>query len=208
MAFFDNTGGSDMQSVEMKPTANGLVAGETRERYRNEALTELVLRGAGIAMVAGSLLMWFMLPVDVETGRIATLGGTASMMAAVGLGVFAFGTRGFRRQMTVDIDRGTLALTKINIRDQMRVAREIDLGKIESVFLRRPEKVDGVATLLVRVAGAQAPAIALTGTTAEVERVHRQLSHVMQQARQDRSAPSPSLRIDERKPARPKLFAR
>ena len=130
------------------------------------------------------------------------------MMAAVGLGVFAFGTRGFRRQMTVDIDRGTLALTKINIRDQMRVAREIDLGKIESVFLRRPEKVDGVAPLLVRVAGAQAPAIALTGTTAEVERDHRRLSHVLLPARQDRSAPSPSLRIDERKPARPKLFAR
>lgn len=208
MTMVDKTDQTQMRSVELKPTAGGLVAGETRGRFRTEALTELVLRIAGILMVTGSMLMWFVLPVDTETGRIASYGTVASVMAAVGLAVFAFGTRGFRRQMTLDIDRGTLALTKINIRDQVRVAREIELGKIESVFLRRPEKNDGVATLLVRVAGAQAPAIALTGTTAEVERVHRELSQVMQQAKQDRSAARPILRLDESKPPRAKLFSR
>ncbi|MEM6577104.1 MAG: hypothetical protein AAF678_01310 [Pseudomonadota bacterium] len=208
MAFVEKTERADMRSVELKPTAEGLVAGETLGRFRTEALTEQTLRGAGIAMVAGSILMWFVLPVDIETGRIASFGLTASIMAAVGLGVFAFGTRGFRRQMTLDMDRGTLALTKINIHDQVRVAREIDLGKIDSVFLRRPEKVDGVATLLVRVAGAEAPAIALTGTTTEVERVHHELSQVMQLAKQGKSATRPSLRLNESKPKRSKLFAR
>jgi len=208
MAFVDKTEEAGIGSVELTPTAKGLVAGETAERFRLEALTELVLRGAGISMVAGSVLMWFVLPVDAETGRIASFGATASIMAAVGLGIFAFGTRGFRRQMTLDIDRGTLALTKINIRDQVRVAREIDLGAIESIFLRRPEKLDGVATLLVRVAGAQSPAIALTGTTEEVERVHRELSHVMQLAKKGTPTAQPSLRLDESKPQRPRLFAR
>ena len=158
-------------------------------------------------MVMTSILMWFLLPVDVETGRIASFSATASIMAAAGLGVFAFGTRGFRRQVTLDIDRGTLALTKINIRDQVRVAREIELGQIESVFLRRPEKINGVATLLVRVSGTQSPTIALTGTTTEVERVHRELANVMQSAKKNASAVRPSLRLDETKPERAKLFA-
>ncbi|MEM6375280.1 MAG: hypothetical protein AAF686_03515, partial [Pseudomonadota bacterium] len=184
MAYLSKANATDLTSVELKPTAEGLVIGEAASRYRNEALTEHVSRIAGILMIAGSILMWFILPVEPESGRLAGLGAFASIMAAVGLGVFAFGTRGFRRQMTLDMDRGTLALTKINIRDQVRVAQEIDLGRIESVFLRRPEKNHGIATLLVRVAGAQAPAIALTGTTAEVERVQRELSQVMQLAKQ------------------------
>lgn len=206
MAFLDKPEQAKMHSVEMTPTALGLVAGETRDRFRLEALTEIVLRCAGILMVAGSILMWFLLPLDAATGRIASFGATASIMAAAGLVVFAFGTRGFRRQLTLDLERGTLSLTKINIRDQVRVARDIDLGRIDSVFLRRPQQSDGVATLLVRVAGSRAPAIALTGTTEEVERVHRELCQVMQMAKQDKTNARPSLRLDESKPARARLF--
>ncbi|MEM6482501.1 MAG: hypothetical protein AAF922_08705 [Pseudomonadota bacterium] len=208
MAFLEKADSIEMGSVELKSTAKGLVAGETSARFRAEVLSGRVLRLAGITMISGSIVMWFILPVDAETGRIASFGALASIMAALGLGVFAFGTRGIRRQMTLDIDRGTLALTKVNIRDQVRAAQEIDLGEIESVFLRRPEKTDGVATLLVRVAGAQFPTIALTGHTTEVERVHSQLSQVMHLANQDISVNRPSLRLDESSPPRPRLFAR
>ncbi|MEM7074697.1 MAG: hypothetical protein AAF484_06395 [Pseudomonadota bacterium] len=193
-------------SVSLRATSHGLVAGETRGRFRREALTEIVLRAAGILMIAGSVLLWFLTPVSAADPRPAEYGTIAAIMAATGLGIFAFGSRGFRRQMTLDIDRGKLSLTKININDQVRVNHEIELGRIESVFLRRPAQPGGLATLLVRIAGAYSPAIALTGDTEEVERVHRELAHVIQLAKQGRTRPKPNLRLSEAKRPRPTLF--
>lgn len=208
MALSSDFEGEKTSSLSMQKTKKGLVAGEKSERFKLEAFTELVCRAAGIIMIASSMLIWMLAPIDLETGRLASYGLVASIMVAVGLGVFAFGSRGFRRQVTLDMDKGTLSLTKINIRDQVRVAQEIDVGKIESVFLRRPEQVGGNATLLVRVSGTNSPAIALTGETHEVERVHEQLCDIMQSKSDASANAKPSLRIrDESPKPRVKLFA-
>jgi len=118
----------------MRPTAAGLTAGEKFDRFKLEAMTEVVLRVAGILMVMGSILLWFLLPLDEATGRVVTHSALASFMAAAGLGVFAYGTRGFRRQLSLDIEKGTLSLTKININDQARMSRTIDLGDRKRLF--------------------------------------------------------------------------
>ncbi|QFT79591.1 hypothetical protein FIU89_03130 [Roseovarius sp. THAF27] len=167
-------------TIDMQATMRGLVAGERLQRFKLEAVTEMALRVAGIVMTMSSIAMWFFLPVDPTTGRLASFGLMASVLAAAGLGVFAFGTRGFRRRITLDVEAGTLTLTKINIHEQARVNHEIDLGMIESVFLRRSIQPCGIATLLVRVAGQDAPAIALSGDLSEVEDVHAQLCAVLQ----------------------------
>lgn len=207
MAHLKRTGRVDWRSVNLRPTSQGLVAGERFERFKVEAITEMALRVVGILMIMASILLWFLLPVDPSTGRLASFGAFASFLAAGGLGVFAYGTRGFRRELTLDMSAGQLKLTKINMHGQARVARDIDLGKIESVFLRRPANAGGLATLLVRVIGNPAPAIALSGTTDEIERVHAELCAVMQGV-SERSAPSkPSLRLRNTARPKPKLFA-
>lgn len=193
MAYLDSNTKAGLHTVDMTATAQGLVAGERFERFKIEALTEMALRIAGIVMVMGSVTMWFFLPVDPETGRLAAYGMIASLMALAGLGVFVYGTRGFRRRMTLDMQAGKLTLTKINMHDQARISREIDLGSIESVFLHRPAQPGGLATLLVRVACKQAPAIALSGDTHEIEEVHAELCAVLKGA--TAAPPKPSLRI-------------
>lgn len=163
------------QSVSIRATANGIAAGERFERYKFEAFTEVVLRAAGILMVMGAFSIWFLAP-SIGIGGYSYL---ISLAAAIGLVVFAFGTRGFQRQVEVDMEKGTLSLTKININGQARITRNIDLGAIQSVFLQKPTDADGDATLLVRVSGSNSPAIALSGELREVERVHEELCNIM-----------------------------
>ncbi|MGK7752380.1 hypothetical protein [Roseovarius sp. C03] len=204
MAYLEANRKAGCHTVDMQATARGLVAGERSERFRLEALTEMVLRIAGTLMVMGSIIMWFFLPVDPDTGRLESFGLAASVIAASGLCVFAYGTRGFRRRMTLDVDAGTLTLTKINMLGHARVRREITLGTVESVYLRRPAQPGGMATLLVRVAGKDAPAIALSGDRHEVEEVHSALCAVLN----NDTAPAgqePVLRVTTPRP-RPSLF--
>lgn len=207
MAHLDRLGRTRWTTVNLTPTSKGMVVGERFERFKVEAMTEMLLRVAGILMVMTSILLWFLLPVEPSTGRLATFGALASFLAAGGLGVFAYGTRGFRRQMTLDMQKGKLSLTKINMHEQSRAVREIDLGTIESVFLRRPATPGGMSTLLVRVTGNPAPAIALSGATDEIERVHEQLCGVMQGTNTPTEPRKPRLRLNEGKRTKPRLFA-
>ncbi|WP_135504590.1 hypothetical protein [Roseovarius aestuariivivens] len=206
MACLQKAGPTQWRTVSLRPTATGLTARERFDRFKVEAVTEMSLRAAGVLMVAAAILLWFLVPAHESAGTLVSHGALGSIMAAGGLAVFAYGTRGFRRQMSLDLQEGTLSLTKININDQARVARQINLGEIESVFLNRPAMPGGLATLLVRVTGSSSPAIALTGITDEIETVHQQLCAVMKTAQRD-AAPKPSLRLRDRPPPKRKLFS-
>ncbi|MFN3211254.1 MAG: hypothetical protein ACE369_20115 [Roseovarius sp.] len=158
----------------------GLTVRERFERFKVEAMSELVLRLAGGLMVAGSTLLWLVLPLGAGADQIVSHSLLATLFTATGLVVYAYGTRGFRRQLSLDAKRGTLSLTKINMNDQGRVVRSIRLNEIESLFLRRPAGRAGFASLYVRVAGQDSPLLALTGSTAELERIHEDLCDVIQ----------------------------
>ncbi|MEO0752532.1 MAG: hypothetical protein AAFY25_12090 [Pseudomonadota bacterium] len=158
----------------------GLVASERFERFKLEAASELVLRLVGGLLVAGSTLLWLVLPMGLAGDQLVAHGMLAAVFTAVGLGVYAYGTRGFRRQMSFDSKRRTLTITKVNVNEQVRVARKIDVDMIDSVFLRRSDKRTGLASLLVRVAGKPTPVLALTGEKAELEQVHGILCDLVQ----------------------------
>lgn len=205
MASLDNVGGNEWRSVSVRPTASGLTAREKFSRFQAEPITEMALRSVGVLMVASAILMWFLLEPRTLLDDSLSQSALASFLAAGGLGVFAFGTRGFSRQMSLDVDTGTLCLTKINIKQQARVARQIKLGEIESVFLRRPESGGRQAMLLVRIMGHASPVIGLTGDTNEIEALHRQLCAVMKSATS--TAPGPSVRLDRRAVPKRRLFS-
>lgn len=139
-------------------------------------------------MVAGSILLWLVLPFAAGTDQIVSHGLLATLFTATGLIVYAYGTRGFRRQLSVDSKRGTLALTKINMNEQGRVVRSIRLGEIESLFLRRPAARAGFASLFIRVTGQQNPVLALTGSTEELEQLHEDLCDIIQTSQSEKAA--------------------
>lgn len=172
--------GQDWDTVTMTRTPLGLTARERSERFRLEAMSELALRLTGGLMVAASTILWLVLPVRTVDGQTLSHGFLAACCTAIGLALYAYGTRGFRRQLSLDAKRGTLALTKININDRGRVVRSIGLDRIESLFLRRPATPASHASLYVRVAGQNTPLLALTGDRTELERIHRHLCDIVQ----------------------------
>jgi len=168
------------KTVTLTANALGMTARERFERFRLEAISELFLRLAGGLMVAGSTMLWLILPVGDGSGQVVSHGVLAGMFGAIGLFVYAFGTRGFRRQVSLDAKRKTLILTKININEQGRVMRSVPLDRIESLFLRRPAAPGEHAGLYVRVTDGELPILALTGDRSELEEVHRDLCDIIQ----------------------------
>jgi len=185
MGRLENIYEGDWSTVSLTATALGLTVRERFERFKVEAMSELVLRLAGGLMVAGSTLLWLVLPLETSAGQIVSHSLLATLFTATGLVVYAYGTRGFRRQLSLDAKRGTLALTKINMNDQGRVVRSIRLNEIESLFLRRPAGRTGFASLYVRVAGQDSPLLALTGATEELEQIHEDLCEIIQTSETD-----------------------
>ncbi|WP_397544642.1 hypothetical protein [Roseovarius salis] len=169
-------------SVSLTSNALGLTARERFERFRMEAISELVLRLAGGLMVAASTMLWLILPLDQKSDQIMSHGLLAALFTASGLVVYAFGTRGFRRQISLDAKNKILTLTKINVNEQGRVMRNIEIDRVESLFLRRPAARMAHAALYVRVTDHDAPLLALTGDTAELECIHRELCDIIQRS--------------------------
>ena len=183
----------DWKTVSLTANALGFAARERFERFRLEALSELVLRLVGGMMVAGATMLWLILPLGQGSEQVISHGLLAGMVTAGGLFVYAFGTRGFRRQISLDAKRKTLMLTKININEQGRVVHSVGLDRIESLFLRRPATPGGHAALCVRLVDRNVPMIALTGETSELEHVHRDLCQTIRQIRgHDRVKASPT----------------
>ncbi|MEM7732139.1 MAG: hypothetical protein AAF280_05070 [Pseudomonadota bacterium] len=167
--------GAGFGSITLYQTGMGLTAQERLERFKLEAFSELVLRLLGGLLVATSTLLWVVLPLELGGAQALPHAMLAAIFTAVGLGVYAYGSRGFRRQVSLDRKNRVLSLTKINVNEQTRVARKIDIDAIDSVFLRRADKQSNCASLLVRVSGKPTPLVALTGEKSELEEVHRVL---------------------------------
>jgi len=196
MGHLENMLSAEWDSVALTRTPLGLTAQERFERFRFEALSELALRLVGGVIVALSTILWLILPADTGSGQFLSHGLLAAVATATGLAVYAYGTRGFRRQISLDARRGTLALTKININNQSRVARRIDVREIESIFLRRPAAPGLQASLCIRPAGGRhTPILALTGDKAELEKIHLHLCDMVHKGTQ-----APSVRVSAAKP--------
>lgn len=184
----------EWNTISLTATALGLNAQERLERFRLEAMSEIVLRLAGGLMVAASTVLWLVLPTGSGTDQIVSHSLLAALFTATGLIVYAYGTRGFRRQLSLDAKRGTLSVTKININNQGRVVRLIDLDEIKSLFLRRPAARRAHATLCVRVSGSNAPVVALTGATEELKLIHEDLCEMVHGAACDTELPKRAAR--------------
>ena len=162
-------------TIDFTSTPLGLLAQERFERFRLEALSELVLRLSGGLMVAVSTVLWLILPNAPGSEQMISHGILAGFFSATGLFVYTYGSRGFRRQLALDARCRVLTLTKVNMNDRGRILRRIRLNEIESLFLRRPAERSQHAALFVRTRRNAMPLLALTGTREELERIHSEL---------------------------------
>ena len=175
MADSNQMGVDEWHSVWVENSKLGFTAQERSDRFRLEALTEIALRVFGILMIAGAFLLYILMTNQASLTIGIRDGMMVAALAATGLMIFAYGTRGFRRQVRFDRREGTLSVTKININEQARVERSIPVDRIESVYVKRPSKHAATAQLYLRIKGVLAPICALSGDSTEIEALHRGL---------------------------------
>lgn len=205
MANLDTVGGNKLQSISVRPTASGMAARERFNRVSTEPTKEMTLRILGLLMMATAILLWFFVSAQPDPDDILPHNSLGSFLLLVGLGVFIYGTKGFRRQMSLDVASGTLSLTKININRQVRLVHKVKLREIKSVFLRRHGFTDGQSTLLVRIAGNPVPVIGLTGDSDEIASLHGQLCDAIKSAKT--VTPKTPFRFRRRRAPKRKLFS-
>ncbi|WP_120500460.1 hypothetical protein [Roseovarius sp. EL26] len=187
-------GDLDWRSVMMFPSALGVTARERPERFRLEAMTEVTLRLAGVFFIVGAIMLQALLPDNASAQLVSSSRSLSLISVALGLIIFAYGTRGFRHQMRLNIMQRTLELTRININDQGRVSRTISIDDIESFYVVRPTTPKGNAKLYVRTQTSGTPFFVIGGQQDEIERLHQEMcSSIAVAQKMGAQAPAPDL---------------
>lgn len=197
----------ELQSIATQTAPLRLTAIERFERFKLEPMTELVLRVAGILAIAASILVMILQPFTTSAGQVVLSNAMlAAMCAATGLLLYAYGTRGFRREFRLDTAAKTLTLTKVNIRGRSRMGRIIDIDDIESIFARRPGKSGEMAVLQIRLADHPAPIAVISGQFEDLRALHVEMCAMINASRPDADETQGS-KPGEPKAAKPRLFA-
>jgi hypothetical protein len=157
----------DLKSISIDITRSTFAASEKAERFAREMVSENSLRVFGAFTVSLAVAVCAVVPM----AQLAGIGASVALCAVLGLVVYVLGSRGFRRQITLDARNARIILSRMNARNHDRFQRIIPLDEVLSVFVRRPEQDDRLASLCLRVAGRAEPITALTGHPDEIERL-------------------------------------
>jgi len=170
---FKSQGETQLSSYSFSPIKGGFIAKERLERFRAEAITEIALRSVGIILTVGPV--FFLVAIVTMAGVLpeASVLIASAMCSAVGLLIYAYGSRGFRRQMSLDTNKGQVSVTKINLNGTTRIDYRIDNKDIQSVYVQRPGIDRDSAKLCLRVKGRNWPVILISGGLHEVRLLHR-----------------------------------
>lgn len=164
---------TQFSSYNFLPIDGGFVAKERLDRFRAEALTEIALRSVGIILTVGPV--FFLVAILTMIGVLpeATVLIASGMCSVVGLLIYAYGSRGFRRQMSLNTHKGQVSVTKINLNGNTRIDHRIDKKDIQSIYVQRPRLEGDIAKLCLRVKGRNWPVTLITGGLHEVRLLHR-----------------------------------
>ena len=170
---FKPQGETQLSSYSFSPTKGGFVAKERLERFRAEAFTEIALRSVGIILTVGPV--FFLVAMISMTGVLPEASAliASAMSSVVGLLIYAYGSRGFRRQMSLDTHDGQVSVTKINLNGNTRIDYRIDKNDIQSIYVQRPGSDRDTARLCLRVKGRNWPVVLISGGVHEVRLLHR-----------------------------------
>jgi hypothetical protein len=160
-------------SYSFSPIAGGFVALERIERFKAEVIAELALRSIGIILAVSPV--FFLAAVLTTTGVMPAPNITvmSALCSASGLVLYAYGSRGFRRQMRLDTRNGFVSVANINVNGNARVEYRVDQRDIKSIYVQRSESQGDTAKLCLRVKGRYAPITLITGGSDEVRVLHR-----------------------------------
>ena len=93
----------------------------------------------------------------------------------VGLAIYLFGSRGFRRVVRLDLKAQELTLARLNSKDQCMVGRKLAVRDIESLVVKRGVGMGAPAFLEIRMKRGRGAIAALSAPQADLELAHLRL---------------------------------
>ncbi|WP_101068740.1 hypothetical protein [Roseovarius salinarum] len=144
---------------------------ESAGPFQREVWIETIVRSAGMLMVLGALAPWLLSLEGTMHSKVMF----SLLAVATGLFLFAFATRGFRRELEVNFAEQMIRLRSLNSYGRSRISKDFHLVEVQSMFVRRPSTPGELAALHLRVRGVPTSLCALRGETPEIEGLHRRL---------------------------------
>lgn len=112
---------------------------------------------------------------SVEGSILASPLVTIAGFVAAALVIYAYGTRGFRRQVIFDLSRNQVTFGRINSSESYRIKTDLSLNEISSIYVEKPKRRDGSTKLMMRAARRPLPVTLLTGHEADLRRLHDEI---------------------------------
>ncbi len=170
-----------------------------REIERGYALSkvfEYCFMFLGLISMLGGLMIGYLSPLPFHVWMFNGSMVSGGVLIASGLVLYAFGTRGFRRQLIVDTDRREVEFGRVNSNDNCRIATTFSFDQIESIFVKKASDAMGNTGLMLRVRGHNTPIMLLAGEEADLRGMHETICTLIK----------PSRLPETPKPAKAKLF--
>lgn len=178
---------------------NRLTFREIERGYAVSKVFEYCFMFLGLITMLGGLMIGILSPVPFHVWMFngSLLSGGA--LVACGLGLYAFGTRGFRRQLIVDASRREVEFGRVNSNGKCRIATTFHFDQIESVFVKKASDAMGNTGLMMRVRGHGTPILLLAGEEADLRGMHETICTLIKPERAPKT---------DAKPVKHKLFQR
>ena len=163
---------ADWQSLSLNAVSGGYFVQEA-QGFRQEKMAEHALRLAGAFAMLLAILQWFLPDLWFQSGERVRWALTPIFMAT-GIGLYLFASRGFRREVYVDLANRYLILANVNSHNASMIRFRYDLRKVESLFVRR-HSATAKASLRMRLKGRRRSLIVLSGERSELDGLHHRL---------------------------------
>lgn len=178
-AIMPSSAGRTAQAIRVDRDKDVISAREVGGHKKALMLTELtVCLVSSLALMAGLWVLWASFQ-PLAISFIADPAVTGSTLVAFGLGLYAFGTRGSRRQFALNIQERSVAFGRINSKGTCRINTSIPLTEISSLYVQSTADGTGLAALMLRADRRAAPRCLLTGPEIQVRDLHGQICQAL-----------------------------
>lgn len=162
-------------SLERIDRPGGYVVYEAVHRFKLERLAENLLRLAGVGMILIGYLMWFIPSQVFGPGGLFAQMAVSAISMGLGILVYLFARRGFRRVVDLNFSARSVRLARLNARNRALIVRELPLSDVGSVYVRRSEVPGASVSLCMRLKHSDRSIEMLAGDRADIEAAHQQL---------------------------------
>ena len=163
---------------------------EIERGYAVSKVFEYCFMFLGLITMLGGLLIGYLSPLPFHVWMFSGSLLSGGVLVASGLALYAFGTRGFRRQLIVDANKSEVEFGRVNSNGKCRIATTVSFGQIESIFVKKASDAMGNTGMMMRVRGHNTPIMLLAGEESDLRGMHEQICALIKPAQKTITKPN------------------